>query len=240
MPADSERAPILLRAALEQRFVTVEEIVTVHRRDLQVVRPRSAEDLISEEDFAHDERLPYWADIWPSSLVLADWMLEQPRHGQALELGAGIGLVTCAAMIAGYDVTATDYYEDALAFTRLNALLNVGREPRVRHLDWRTLPDDLAPVPFVFASDVLYERVYAAAVAEALARLLRAGGRAVVADPGRSATPEFLRECAARALTLRNTEAREFRAGEIRQTITLYSFEASASSSRAFTSTPQR
>jgi ETFB lysine methyltransferase len=229
-----------LRAQLERRFITVEEVVGVAGRELTIVRPRSAEDLISEEDFAHDERLPYWADIWPSSLVLAEWLLERPGSGDALELGAGIGLVTCAAMIAGYDVTATDYYEDAVAFTRLNALLNLGREPRVRHLDWRALPDDLAPVPFVIASDVLYERVYAAAVAAALARLLRAGGRAVVADPGRSATPEFLRECTARALRLRNTEAREFRAGEIRQTITLYSFEASASSSRAFTSMPQR
>jgi ETFB lysine methyltransferase len=141
------------------------------------VRPRSAEDLISEEDFEHDERLPYWADIWPSSLILAEWMLEAERRGRAVELGCGVGLVTSAAMLAGLDVLATDYYEDALAFTRLNARLNTGCEPATLHLDWRELPGILRAVPFVFASDVLYERPYSAAVvAETLARLLRDGG----------------------------------------------------------------
>jgi ETFB lysine methyltransferase len=230
----------VLRAELERRFVTVEEIVTVAARELTVIRPRSAEDLISEADFEHDERLPYWADIWPSSLILAEWMLEHERGGAAVELGCGIGLVTAAAMLAGLRVLATDYYADALAFTRLNTLLNTGREPAVRHLDWRALPPDLKPVPFVFASDVLYERPYSAAVANTLAQLLRDGGEAIIADPGRVAAPDFLRECEARGLQLESSEPRPFTSGEIRQTITLYSLSASASSSRAFTSTPQR
>lgn len=220
----------------------MEESVTAGQREFTIVRPRSAEDLISEEDFANDERLPYWADIWPSSLILTEWMLERPRTGTAVELGCGVGLVTAAAMVSGLEVLATDYYADALAFTRLNAQLNTGREPAVRHLDWRDLPADLPRVPFVFASDVLYERLYAAAVAGALAQLLADGGEAVIADPGRVAAGEFLREAQRRELVLTGQEPREFRSGTVRQTITLYSFSApaSASSSRAFTSTPQR
>ncbi|HEX6250072.1 MAG TPA: hypothetical protein VFZ56_01405, partial [Gemmatimonadaceae bacterium] len=174
-------AAAALREELGRRFVLIEEVIPVGERELTIVRPRSAEDLISEEDFAVDERLPYWADIWPSSLILAERVLADRGSGPVLELGCGIGLITCAALIAGFEVEATDYYMDALAFTRLNALLNTGREPAVRHLDWRALPDELQPVPLVLASDVLYERPYAAAVAEVLRRLLSADGVAVVA-----------------------------------------------------------
>ncbi|CAN5219096.1 methyltransferase domain-containing protein [soil metagenome] len=229
-----------LRRQLERRFVLLEEVITVGDRDFAVVRPRSAEDLISEEDFARDERLPYWADIWPSSLILAEHVLAMGGSGRALELGCGVGLVTSAALTAGFDVEATDYYGDALAFTRLNSLLNTGVEPAVRHFDWRELPQDLEPVSLLLASDVLYERPYAATVAEVLSRLLTAEGRAIVADPGRMAVTEFLRECGARGLSLISSDQHEYRAGEIRQTITLYSFAPSASSSRDFTSSPQR
>ncbi len=229
-----------LRAELERRFVLIEEVITVGDRELAIVRPRSAEDLISEDDFAHDERLPYWADIWPSSLILAEHVLAMHGSERAVELGCGVGLVTSAALMAGFDVEATDYYRDALAFTRLNSLINTGVGPAVRHLDWRQLPDDLEPVSLVLASDVLYERPYAAAVADVLRRLLSEDGRAIIADPGRIAVTSFLEECSARGLTLLGSEQHDYRAGEIRQTITLYSLTPSASSSRDFTSSPHR
>ncbi|MGK2935531.1 MAG: class I SAM-dependent methyltransferase, partial [Gemmatimonadaceae bacterium] len=229
-----------LREELERRFVLIEEVITVGDREFTIVRPRSAEDLISEEDFADDERLPYWADIWPSSLILAEHVLANPGSGAAVELGCGVGLVTCAALLSGFDVEATDYYTDALAFTKLNSRVNTGREPAVRHLDWRRLPDDAREVPLIFASDVLYEQPYAAAVAEVLKRLLSEDGRAVVADPGRMAVTDFLAECAARGLELRHAEPHAYVAGEIHQTITLYSLSPSASSNRDFTSRPQR
>ena len=38
---------------------------------VSLLHPASAEDLINEQDFERDERLPYWADKWPSSFVLA-------------------------------------------------------------------------------------------------------------------------------------------------------------------------
>ena len=53
---------------------TVRETVAVGHLSLTIVRPRSAEDLISEEEYALDERLPYWAELWPSARVLAEEM----------------------------------------------------------------------------------------------------------------------------------------------------------------------
>src|SRR5687767_15951723 len=100
--------------ALETRFDTETVSIEVGDRTLSILRPRNSDDLIREEDFVKDERLPYWADIWPSSTVLAAHLvaLAEKRkrrvRGKGLELGCGVGLVTTAAIIAGYDMTATD------------------------------------------------------------------------------------------------------------------------------------
>lgn len=196
-------------AALDQRFMLVPQEVVLPRGAVTLEKPRSADDLISEAEFARDERLPYWADLWPSSIVLASWLDTHPaaaRDGarpRALELGCGIGLVTLAALRAGYDVLATDYYADATLLAARNALAAVGREPDVRMVDWRAFPDDLGTFDLVLAADVLYERPYAVLVAEAIRRSLAPGGRALLADQGRVALGSFLEEALARRLTPR-------------------------------------
>ena len=50
-----------------------------------VARPRSAEDLIDEDDYARDERLPYWAELWPSAPRpgRARWTGPRPRRAAA-------------------------------------------------------------------------------------------------------------------------------------------------------------
>jgi predicted nicotinamide N-methyase len=208
---------------LERRFVVVTDRVYFGAKSFDVLHPRSAEELISEEDFARDERLPYWADIWPSSIILARRLLEERGAGRhLLELGCGLGLATMAAMRVGFEVLATDYYEEALHFTRANAWRAFGREPRTRLVDWRALPADLDGFDRVIAADVLYERPYAQFVAQAIARTLAPTGAATVADPGRVGAGEFLKECKASGLTAGAAEVRPFASGSVRQRITLY------------------
>ncbi|HEU4642878.1 MAG TPA: methyltransferase domain-containing protein [Gemmatimonadaceae bacterium] len=212
-----------LREELERRFVTTREPVALPGLSLELLKPRSAEELISEEDFAVDERLPYWAEIWPSSLVLASRLLEERGSGRRLlELGCGVGVVSTAALAAGFDVLATDYYDDALRFTRLNAWLATGREPEARHVDWRAFPPDLGRFDVVVAADVLYERPYARLVAEAVERTLAPHGVALVADPGRIAAEEFVRTCGALGLRYEGAEERPYEAAGIRQTIRMH------------------
>jgi len=182
-----------LQASLERRFRVTETRVEVGARSFVLRHPASAEDLISEEDFARDERLPYWADIWPSARVLAVRLLEEKGAGRSLiELGCGAGLVSAAAAIAGFSVTATDYYEDALRFARVNANRNAGRDVATRLLDWRDVPSDVGRFDCVVASDVLYERSYGPLVAELVARLIGPDGFALIADPGRVGRDDFL------------------------------------------------
>ena len=186
-------------ADLDRRFVLGTAEVTLGGERIALEKPRNPDDLISEADFARDERLPYWADLWPAAVVLADHLLTERRlmgevshHPRALELGCGIGLVTIAAMRAGYDVVATDYYEDALLFAARNAWCANGREPATRMVDWRALPDDLGTYDLILAADVLYERPHATLISALLARALSPDGRALISDQGRIALQEFL------------------------------------------------
>ncbi|MEK0431010.1 MAG: hypothetical protein RL139_814 [Gemmatimonadota bacterium] len=198
-------------AALDDRFVLSTVDVTVGGRTVHLEKPRNADDLISEADFVHDERLPYWADLWPAAVVLAEHLLRERAllgavpegaRPRALELGCGLGLVTLAAQLAGYAATGTDYYEDALRFTARNTLRHTGEAPAVRLVDWRALPTDLGQYDLVLAADVLYERAYAAYVADAIVRTMAPSGRALVADQGRVALEAFLEEAAARGLVM--------------------------------------
>jgi predicted nicotinamide N-methyase len=217
----SDLAPEL--EALGRRFVLAKVSVTLGGGTVTLETPRSADELINEIDFERDERLPYWADVWPSSTALATVVSELDGEGKrALELGCGLGLVTVAALRAGFDVLATDYYEDALLFARRNGLSATGREPRTRHVDWRAFPADLGRFDLVLASDVLYEREYATLVAEAIVASLAPGGVALVADPGRVALLSFVTACEQRGCTVGIRARVPWTDGKAKQTITIH------------------
>jgi predicted nicotinamide N-methyase len=214
--------------ALERRFRTMTIDVDAGERTFSILRPANSDDLIREEDFVKDERLPYWADIWPASTILAAHLVSLTRNpnrrggGRALELGCGVGLVTLGAMSAGYEVLATDYYTDALAFTRANAWRELGKSPDTRMIDWRAFPPDASGFDIVLASDVLYEKEYARLLPGIFKRALAPGGMAIVADPGRIGVPEFKEECDDLGLVIRSKVTRPFESGEISQSIDLY------------------
>lgn len=178
--------------ALLAGFDVVTSDVDIHGQQFAIVHPRDAESLIDEAAFNRDERLPYWADLWPSSVALARAVRAMAGGGRTLlELGCGVGLVAAAALKAGFDVTASDYYDEALAFARLNGRRNALREPRTMILDWRHLPSAIPAFDVVVGADVLYERTYGPVVARAIATTLAERGRAMIADPGRVGSPAF-------------------------------------------------
>lgn len=212
-----------LRSELTRRFRTVESTLRIADRDLSLLHPANPEDLIDEAEFERDERLPYWADIWPSGRMLAEFVGTLPGEGKSLlELGCGAGLVAAAAALAGFDVCATDYYDDALSFTRVNVACLTGQIPRTRLVDWRELPTDLGRFDYVVGSDVLYERSYGPLVARAIDVTLRRRGEAIIADPGRIAADDFVRDAAERGLRVVGHDEVQFTEGVIRQRIRLY------------------
>lgn len=193
---------------------------------LTLRRPESAEALIREEDFARDERLPYWADVWPSARVLADALpavaLARGAGTRLLELGCGAGLVAAQAARCGFDVTATDYYPEALEFARWNAWVNGGREIATAVVDWRALPTDLGWFEVVVASDVLYERPYGPLVAQAIRGTLARGGIALVADPGRVGAEGFRATSASLGLSVAHAGREVVTDGAVTHTVDLW------------------
>lgn len=217
----SELAPDLL--ALDQRFALTQVSVAVGASEVTLETPRSADELINEIEFERDERLPYWAEVWPSSTALAGIVAAMDGRGsRALELGCGVGLTTVAALRAGFDVMATDYYEDALLFARRNGVRAAGREPHTRHVDWRAFPADLGRFDLVLASDVLYEREYATLVADAIVTSLAPNGVALVADPGRIALLSFVTACEQRGCTVGVRARVPWTDGKAKQAITIH------------------
>jgi predicted nicotinamide N-methyase len=159
---------------------------------VELVLPRAADELIDVSAFNVDERLPYWAELWPSARALARSLLEMaPPAGRVLELGCGLALPSLALAARGASVVASDWYPEALEFARANALRNSIPPPETRLVDWRAPPPDLGRFALVLAADVLYEKRNADALAALLPLVTAPGGRVLLADPGRVHAGDF-------------------------------------------------
>ncbi len=177
----------------------IEEIVLVGRREIVLERPRDSEALLDEQAFEDDERLPYWADLWPSGVVLADTVVGRMLGGKrVLELGCGLGVPSIAAALAGARVTATDWSQPAVELLAVNAARN-GVEVEATVCSWQEAATLTARAPWdvVLAADVLYERRNLPLLIELLPALTAGAGEVWLADPGRALAEEFLGTVAA-------------------------------------------
>ena len=196
-----------LEAELRARFDVREERFAHAGWEVELILPRAADELIDETEFADDERLPYWAELWPSARALARHLLEngsarvrecESAKGddwagvRVLELGCGVALPALALSARGADVLATDWYDDALRFARANAERNGLPTLRTRLLDWRQPPGGWG-YDLVIAADVLYEPRNGPLLTALLPRVVAPGGTALIADPGRVYAGDFLR-----------------------------------------------
>lgn len=172
-----------------QDFDLVTETVRVADLEFVITRPRSAEDLIDDADYADDERLPYWADLWPSGRALAADLAEREIAGaRVLELGAGLSLPCLVALSRGARPLATDWYPVALVFARANAAAAGLGELDTLEVDWSHPPDELfdrGPFDLVIGADVAYERRHTPQLAELIGRVAAPTTSIVIADPRR-------------------------------------------------------
>lgn len=207
--ADARRT--LLLEHLEGRTGLAESEVEVGARTYRIVHPQAADALIDEAEFGRDERMPYWAELWPSATALARLLAGEPLSGRrVVELGCGVGLPSVVTLDRGARVTATDHYAAALVFAAHNARINLGREPGTRLLDWHTpeLEGLAGAFNLVLAADVLYEERNARALAGLIPKLLAPDGEALVADPGRRWEPLFRDLIPEHGFTVETQEAR--------------------------------
>ena len=172
----------------------VDERIPLPVGEIVLTRPRDPEALLTEEGFEHEEFLPYWAELWSSSVALAhDVARRSLRGARVLELGCGLGLPSIAAVLAGGRVLATDWSADGVRAATENAQRN-GVELETAVVDWaRPKPIvERAPWRFVIASDVLYERRNVAQLLDLLPLLVAETGEVLIADPQRPLAQLFL------------------------------------------------
>jgi predicted nicotinamide N-methyase len=183
-----------MTAQLEPADLIEETLVLRSGHPIRVMRPRDSDELLTEEAFEHEEKLPYWAELWPSSLALARAVGARSLRGaHTLELGCGLGLVSIAASLAGGRVLATDWSAEAVRFAAANAERN-GVVLDTAVVDW-SAPDAIVthgPWQLVLGSDVLYERRNVDQMLDLLPRLVKPAGEVWIADPGRQTSMDFL------------------------------------------------
>lgn len=150
-------------------------------------------DVISVDEFNKDERLPYWADIWPSAIALSEYIAANKskfKGIKSLELGCGLGLVGMTSTAHGGEVLFTDNDPHALRFTEINFRRNFGTAASVQLLDWRN-PGKSESYDIILAADILYEKRWLQPVLEILDKKLSPRGTAYIAGPDRSVSRVF-------------------------------------------------
>jgi predicted nicotinamide N-methyase len=172
----------------------IAERIALPGGEVELLRPRDAEALLTEEAFEHEEFLPYWAELWASSVALAHDVSMRALSGRpTLELGCGLGLPSIAAARAGGRVLATDWAPDAVAATAANAERNEVEVETLR-CSWAK-PEAIVergPWPLVLASDVLYEARNVELLLDLLPRLVDETGLVLLSDPGRVPAERFI------------------------------------------------
>jgi len=157
----------------------------------EVEDPNRLLDQMSDADFGEEEKMPYWAAVWPASLFLARQMAPLPlENKQVLELGCGLGLNGVMLAKLGAKVTMTDWYHEAVRMALRNAEQN-GVQVEAAWMDWNKV--DLNPsFDLLLGSDILYETRNHAPVLRAAGSLLKPQGELWLSDPGRAHLPDFV------------------------------------------------
>jgi predicted nicotinamide N-methyase len=175
----------------------VRDRVTVAGRTYQFDRPAGLDHLFDHpavrSAYAADEYIPYWADLWPAAVMLAEVVTAEPWQNfplplEALEFGCGLGISGMAALARGLHVTFSDVDEAAVQLAASNARLNGFHHFETAAIDLRADPPRQFPV--LLAADVCYEVRLTEAVAKFVKAALAPGGLALLTDTDRySARP---------------------------------------------------
>jgi len=138
---------------------------------------------------------PYWVEIWPASLAVAQLLARKGglEGARVLDLGCGLGVPGIAASSFGADVTFADREVAALDFAQWNAarVHPGGGESSRQQIDWSA--DEVEGCfDIVVLADVTYRHLHHGPLRRQLDRCLASAGVVVHADPCRAESTEFL------------------------------------------------
>lgn len=180
----------------------IEETVALpwSNRSIKITRPADIDLLLDNASRDPEENLPYWAEIWPSGLAIADLLGIKPEFvsGRTVfELGSGIGTTAIAALQAGAELIVSDYSPESLTLCRFNTQRNTGKQPETLQLNWRALSEEARSAigygfAVVLAADVLYETRDIEPLLGFFEQIVAPGGLLILGEPGRDVARRFL------------------------------------------------
>lgn len=186
--------------SLSPEFRTRQEVLDIEGQRVELSVITNFDELLDRliakgegHEDVRDERIPYWADLWPSALALGRFLVQEQlvRPGMSVtEIGCGLGLPGIIAGRLGARVTFSDYLPEALDFARHNWSQNLPHSARFALMDWRH-PDPALAAGLLLASDVAYEQRAFDYLPHAFRTLCKPGGAILVSEPNRAIAAGF-------------------------------------------------
>jgi len=161
---------------------------------------------MSREEFGEDERMPYWAELWPASIMLLQWLgRNQGRIAgrTCLDIGCGLGLTAIAASALGARVVGMDHQWPAVYFSRENAGLNNVAQPLWAQMDWCAPAFKPGSFDFIWGGDIVYETRFYHPLTALFRECLAPGGAIWLAEPRRSVSRPVWERLAADGFAVR-------------------------------------
>lgn len=145
--------------SLRLKYQTIEFGKTdIHVCGLRNKQEFSDPERVAEKLGISSSHWPIFGLLWPSSIVLADYLLEfDTDNKRILEVGCGLALSSLLLNNQGNDVTATDHHPEVDRFLKRNTLLNNDPDIPFERVDWADEKDNLGLYDLIIGSDLLYE-----------------------------------------------------------------------------------
>ncbi len=147
----------------QSKYQTRFEPLKIGENKLELLQFEDMEKYIEQLDAqtgSNDKiELPFWAKIWPTSILLSYYLrnLNISLDTHLLEIGAGIGICGLFAAKLGYKVTISDINEDALLFARINILKNnLQDKAQIKKIDFTKDKKD-ENYKIIIGSETLYK-----------------------------------------------------------------------------------
>lgn len=180
-----------------RKLPVITQEITIALTMYTVVALKDAADLLDDPEFARrftqEDRAPYGLELWPSAIMLAEYIIKMGDGAgrSAIEVGCGLGLVSMIASKMNWKMLATDREEASLKFAAYNAAQNDVRIDEFDTLNWHE-PNLKRQFPWVFAADVLYQKEDHEPILICLKMLMALDGVALISDPNRGIADRFI------------------------------------------------
>jgi predicted nicotinamide N-methyase len=137
---------------------------------------------------------PYWTQVWPSALAMAEFLVKHPEYvkeKEVLELAAGLGLPSLAVADKAKKICCSDYLPEAVETIRMSVQYNGFKNVECRVLDWNKLPEDLKP-DVLLLSDINYDPLGFDALYEVIKKFLEKKAVVLLSTPQRLMGAPFI------------------------------------------------